>query len=86
MRVDERDELLRASIAEDQGVDSPRYAVRTTSEGLEWFVARAHSVGADEVEYHGHPVSYVPPRVLRRFRDQGAITERDYRRLIRQLG
>jgi len=86
MRVEEREELLRLSVADSSHSASPRYALRVTDSGFEWFVARAHRVQDDEVEYHGYPVNYVPPRVLRVFRDRGSISDADYRRLTRQLG
>ena len=87
MTIEDREILLRESIPENPNDGaSRRYAVRITSTGPEWFVACAHSQQGDEVEFHGYPVTHVPAQVLRRFRDRGAISEAEYRRLVRQLG
>jgi len=43
-------------------------------------------VANGEFEYHGYPTSYVPGKILRHFRDQGAISKSEYRSLVKRLG
>ena len=40
----------------------------------------------ESVEYHGYPTCQVPGSVLRRFRDQGRITNSEYRSRLKRLG
>ena len=87
MTLRERTELLRQSIPEDP--DSPtstRFAVRRGDSGLEFFAARMTRMVDGEVEYHGYPTRQVPGRVLRHFKDQGRITQAEYRSLVKRLG
>ena len=87
MTLRERRELLRESIAENPGSStSRRYAVRRTDSGLEFFPAQATQVVDDEVEFHGYPTRYVPGKVLRQFRNQGKISQSEYRNLVKRLG
>ena len=87
MTLRERAELLRDSVAEDPGVSaSRRFAVRRTESGLEFFTARMTQVVNGEVEYHGYPTPCVPGKVLRQFRNQGKISQSEYRRLVKRLG
>ena len=37
-------------------------------------------------EYHGYPTVRVSARVLRQFRDQGMISNAEYRALVKRLG
>ncbi len=87
MTIDERSRLLDESIPEDANdVQSTRYALRRVATGMEWFAARFTQMDADEAVFHGYPADFVPAKVLRRFRDDGRISETEYRRLIRDLG
>ena len=87
MTLRERAELLRDSIAENPDAPaSRRFAVRRTESGLEFFTAQVTQVVNGEVEYHGYPALYVPGKVLRRFRDQGKISQSEYRHLVKRLG
>lgn len=83
----ERKELLRESVAEDPASPmSRRFAVRRSESGPEFFAAQATRTVGDEVEFHGYPTRRVPGSVLRRFKDQGRISQAEYRRLLRRLG
>lgn len=87
MTLRERTELLRNSIAEDP--DSPtsrRFAARRTGSGLEFFTAQMTQVVDGEIEYHGYPARYVPGKVLRHFRDEGTISQPEYRSFVKRLG
>lgn len=87
MTLRERTELLRESIAErPDSPASPRFAVRRSESGLEFFTARMTRVVDGEVEYHGYPTRRVPGRVLRRLREQGRISQAEYRNLVKRLG
>ena len=83
----ERTALLQESVARDP--DSPtsqRFAVRRGTSGLEFFTARVTRIVNDDVEYLGYPTRQVPGSVLRWFRDQGRITNAEYRNLLKRLG
>lgn len=85
--VEERERLLNESIPLDsERPDSTRYAFRVGTSGFEWFAARFTRWVEGEAEFHGHPTDYVPARVLRRFRDLGRLSDRDYRQLVKKLG
>src|SRR5688500_6137397 len=75
MSVDERNELLRDSIPLDP--DNPcsrRWAIRRAEGLLEFFdVKWTGTLEGDDV-FHGHPASYVPVAILRRFRDRGDVS------------
>ena len=87
MTLRERKELLRDSVAEDPGsLASTRFAVRHGESGLEFFTARVTRIVDEVVEYHGYPTCRVPGKVLRRFRDLGKISNKEYRRLVKKLG
>lgn len=87
MTLRERTELLRESIAVNpDSPTSPRFAVRRVEAGLEFFTARMTRAVDGEVEYHGYPTHQVPGRVLRQFRDQGRISQAEYRNLVKRLG
>lgn len=86
MSPQERDVLLRDSVALDpESETSRRYAVHRGDSGLEFFEAKCTRVVEGDPEYHGHPTSRVPSKVLRIFRDRGLITTPEYRRAVRQL-
>lgn len=88
MGLDERNRLLQESVAEDaERPTSHRYALRVGPRGYEWFTARLTRVTSDgDVEFHGYPTTHVPPRVLRRFRDLGRLTDAEYRRFVKEIG
>ena len=87
MTLRERTELLRESVAEDPGSPtSRRFAVRKGESGPEFFTAQATQTVDGQVEYHGYPVHRVPGKILRQFRDQGKISQSDYRSLLKRLG
>jgi hypothetical protein len=85
MTVGERNDLLQASIPE-RSTDpaSPRYSVRRTEHGIEFFEAMFTRWDGEEAEFHGFPTKIVPASVLRQFRDRGAITQPEYRRELRE--
>lgn len=82
----ERSELLRASIPSDDQEASRRYAARRIDGRLELVEAKLTQVIDGRFEYHGHPTSRVPARVLRLFLRDGVISEAEYGRLVRELG
>lgn len=89
MTLAERDELLATSVpASDDPLDPSRFAVRRAEGRLEWFrslLTRHHPNG--RIEVHGHPFEpgfpKVPPRALRQLREQGAITNAEYQKLVK---
>lgn len=89
MSLAERDELVDMSVpAGDDPLDPSRYAVRRVDGRLEWYrtlVTRCHPDG--RIEIHGHPFEpghpKVPPRALRRLRDNGIITHAEYTRVVK---
>lgn len=87
MTLRERSELLRHSVAENPDSPAPRrFALRRTESGLEFFTAQVTRVVNGEIEYHGYPVGQVPGKILRQFRDQGKISQSEYRSLVKRLG
>ena len=87
LQVSERQQLLEHAIAGDPtDPHSRRYNVRRGRAGLEVFEAKWTQDTEGEPEFHGHPASYVPARVLRALRDDGRLTQPEYRRLIRSFG
>jgi hypothetical protein len=87
MTVTERRHLLLTSVPKDpENPRSRRYNIRRSLDGIACFEAKfTRDVGAD-VEFHGYPCSSVPIKVLRVFRDEGRITDAEYRGLARSLG
>jgi hypothetical protein len=87
MTVREREELLAQSISEDGRRETPRrYAFRHTPNGPEFYECKLTREKSDgTIVVHGHPTSRVPPRVLRRMRDMGLITQAEYRFLVKEL-
>jgi hypothetical protein len=84
--VAERLALLQESVTEQPDQPrAPRYAVRRVTSGLEFYQAMCHDVVEDEPEFHAYPVTFVPCAVLREFRDRGAITGPEYKRLVRDM-
>jgi hypothetical protein len=83
----ERDELLAVSVPVDP--DDPasrRFTLRRTAAGLELFdIKHTRAVEGDH-EFHGHPATWVPTKILRAFRDAGRITAAEYRDLARGFG
>jgi len=86
LTVEEREELLRNSVPGGSGARSRRYTLRRANTGLQFYEAKWHTDVDDEPEFHGHPTTRVPNRVLRVFRDEGRITQAEYRRHVRELG
>jgi hypothetical protein len=87
MTVQERRELLSSSIPNDPGdPHSRRYNVRRTSRGIELYEAKWTRDVNGVPEFHGHPASYVPARVLRTFLADGKITSPEYNRLRKDFG
>jgi hypothetical protein len=87
MTVRERRDLLQTSVAEDP--DNPRsrrFNVRRGIHGIEVFAAQATQEIGSDVEFHGYPQASAPPKVLRVFRDDGRITDAEYRRLVKLRG
>jgi len=86
MSIEERETLMAESVPEDAArPESPRYAFRDTAHGLEWFAGRFTRMVDGEAEYHGYPTNHVPIRVLKRLRDDGRLSDAQYRRLRREL-
>lgn len=88
LTVEERDALLEASIAlNPQDPMSRRYAFRRSPLGEpDFFEAKLTEVRESKPVFHGYPTVRVPSRILRLFRDQGAISNAEYRRMIKELG
>jgi hypothetical protein len=87
MGIDERRRLLEESIPADPArPESPRYAFRLGEHGLEWFCARFTQMVGGEAEFHGFPCDTAPTQVLRRMRDEGRLTEAQYRKALKELG
>jgi hypothetical protein len=88
MTVNERRELLAASLPIDpDDPHSRRFAVRRSEVGLELYDAKCHGEASNgEPEFHGHPATFVPVKILRQFREAGSITSAEYRRLVRDFG
>ena len=84
------DELLDQSVSEsDDPLDPKRYAVRRLEGKLQWFQTHLTLNHADgRIEVHGFPIEpgypKIPPKVLRKFRDQEVITEAEYNRATKQ--
>lgn len=86
MTVAERNELLKASIAVDPSdQESRRFVARRVDGRLELFDIKFTQVIDGEPEFHGHPAQRVPRPVLKAMRDQGVITDAEYRRLTKDL-
>lgn len=87
LSVAERDELLKSSVpvAPDNEC-ARRYALRRSASGLELYDLKFTRIVDGEPEFHGHPASRVPARILRKFRDQGELSPAEYRRLIKSFG
>lgn len=84
MSIQERNELLRASIPERADDPCPRrYALRRSARGLELYEAKYTEMQGNELVFHGYPTTAVPCQVLRRLKDEGLLSEAEYRRLVR---
>lgn len=87
MTAAERSALLENSIPKDpDSARSRRYAVRRTDQGIEFFEAKFTWDVGGEPEFHGHPATHVPAKVLRRFLNDARITPAEYRRFVKRLG
>ncbi len=88
MTVHERRDLLLASLPLDPAEPrSRRFAMRRRSDGVvDVFDVKWTQDDPDgEPVFHGHPASTVPRDVLKQWRDLGALTPAEYRRLAREL-
>jgi hypothetical protein len=56
--------------------------MRRAEGGVEFYDIKWTGFLDDDDEFHGHPASYVPATILRRFRDGGRITAAEYRRFV----
>jgi hypothetical protein len=87
LSVAERDELLEASVPHDPAdATSRRWTVRRGPNGLELYDIKHTGVIDGTHEFHGHPATYVPAKILKVFRDDGLISRAEYGRLVRELG
>ena len=87
MTVAERNALLEASVPVDPGdPHSRRYVVRRTPHGIELYDLKWTRDVDGGPEFHGHPATYVPGGMLKRFRDNTVITAAEYKRLRKQFG
>ena len=87
MTLRERRQLLVTSIALDPNEPhSRRFNIRRGTEGLEIFEAKFTQDIDGDAEFHGYPCTFVPGQILRTFRDDGRITEAEYRRLVKTFG
>lgn len=85
--VEERSALLASAVPLDPSdPHSRRYNLRRAAGRPEFFEAKWHRDVDGAPEFHGHPTSRVPSRVLRAFRDSGLLAEPEYRRLVKELG
>ncbi len=83
----ERNRLLKTSVPRDPAdPHSRRFNVRRGPRGLEVYEAKWTLDLDGESEFHGHPASWVPANVLRKFRDDGRITKAEYTKLVRDFG
>jgi hypothetical protein len=88
MTVHERRDLLQASIPLDPGEPrSRRFAMRRRPDGVvDVFDVKWTQDDPDgEPVFHGHPASKVPRNILKQWRDLGALTPAEYKRLSREL-
>jgi hypothetical protein len=87
MTIDERNGLFEASLPIDPDDSrSRRYALRRSVSGVEFFdIEHTGTIEGDE-EFHGHPASWVPARILRRFLDSGTLSRAEYEALVRTMG
>jgi len=86
LTVAERQRLFEASISRDPSVPGDRrWTLRRTESGIEFFDINLTGHLEGDYEFHGHPASYVPAVILRQFRDDGAITPSEYKRLVRSF-
>ena len=86
MTVSERNELFKNSTPRDPAdPHSRRFAIRRTGRGLECYDLKWTRDVGGEPEFHGHPASRVPPKVLRTWHSEGLITTAKYTRLLKEL-
>lgn len=80
-------QMLRDSFSEDGSPTNPRrYAVRRSGNRAEFYESKLTQVPpGGHIEVHGHPTRRVPPAVLRRMRDSGAITRAEFERFRKEL-
>src|SRR2546430_1085900 len=87
MTVAERDQLLQDAVPIDASdAASRRFAVRRSLRALELYDIKRTGDVNGEPEFHGHPATFVPAKVLRTFRDLGRISQAEYRQLIKDFG
>lgn len=87
LSVRERNELLASSVAVNpSNPRSRRFAIRRGRDGLEVFDAKWTRDVNDEPEFHGHPATFVPARVLREFRNRDLVTAAEFRKLVKNFG
>ena len=86
MTVDERGALLEAAVPlSEEDPSSRRFNVRRLSDGsLQVFDAKCHDTSIPE--FHAHPATFVPTKVLRAFRDSMLISDPEYKRLVKEFG
>jgi len=86
MTVEERDELLEASLpVNPRDPGSRRYVVRGP-DGLEMYDIKLTRLDGDEPEFHGHPATFVPGKLLSQFRDRGVLQQHEYKELVKSFG
>lgn len=87
LTVEERDDLLaRATQVAPGRPDSSRYSMRRGAAGLEFYIGRFTCREGEDIIVHGYPTRRVPAKILRHMRDQGDLTDAEYKRLVRDLG
>jgi len=85
--VEEREDLLAQAVpVSEKDPCARRYAMRRGEHGIELFDAKLTQLDDGEPEFHGHPATFVPANVLRRFREEGRIEGSEYRRLVKRFG
>jgi hypothetical protein len=84
----ESQRILETSHAEgDDPLEPRRWAVHRSELGTEFFESKFTERRADgSVVVHGYPTARVPPKVLRKMRDAGDLTQAEYNRFRKELG
>lgn len=87
MTIDERRQLLDSAVPLDpSNPRSRRFNVRRGTAGMELYDAKWTQDVAGEPEFHGHPATFVPAKILRALRDKGRISPTEYKNLVRRFG
>ena len=84
MTVAERNQLLETSIPDPDAPRPRRFNVRRGPRGLELYEAKLTREVDGEPEFHGHPATRIPNKVLRALRERGDISAAEFGKLRKQ--